>query len=141
METLKEIIDQKEIEILSTKYLNDQQLIELVGFMIQKQSIINSLSLKEGSLTKTGISYLSKNYNRLFSLDLSENNLLDDEIEDIPYLTNLKQLCIRNNGLTQKGVELLQKMNLEYLNVEGNDTIGEKPIRKTSIGEKPIAKQ
>ena len=63
METLKEIIDQKEIEILSTKYLNDQQLIELVGFMIQKQSIINSLSLKEGSLTKTGISYLSKNYN------------------------------------------------------------------------------
>ena len=40
-----------------------------------------------------------------------------------------------------KTVELLQKMNLEYLNVEGNDTIGEKPIRKTSIGEKPIAKQ
>ena len=133
MEILKEIVERKEKNIISTKHIGDEELIELVDYMIQKQSIITRLTLTEGSITKLGISYLASNYPMLFSLDLSDNNLIDEDIKDIPQLTKLKELCVANNLLTAKGVELLKRMNLDYLNVEDNDDRASENQKKLSI--------
>jgi hypothetical protein len=118
---LQNIINEKKVEMISTKYITDQDLIDLVDYLVKQKSIINSLSITESSISKKGIDYLvqtfQKNkYNLLYS-DLSSNNLTDYDIENLKDLTSIRKLSLANNYLTEQSMPMLESMKIDYIDI------------------------
>ena len=118
---LQNIINEKKVEMISTKYITDQDLIDLVDYLVNQKSIINSLSTTESSISKKGIDYLvqtfQKNKYNLLYLDLSSNNLTDYDIENLKDLTSIRKLSLANNYLTEQSMPMLESMQIDYIDI------------------------
>ena len=118
---LQNIINEKKVEMISTKYITDQDLIDLVDYLVKQKSIINSLSTTESSISKKGIDYLvqtfQKNKYNLLYLDLSSNNLTDYDIENLKDLTSIRKLSLANNYLTEQSMPMLESMQIDYIDI------------------------
>lgn len=121
MKNLKRKIDERNDTVICTKGLTNEKLKELVDYMNENDSIVDSLVLPEGSLSGEGIQYLAKNYNKLYSLDISDNNLTDEDVVNIIGMSNLQELSICNNFLSKKAINQLENMNLKYVEYDGNN--------------------
>lgn len=118
-ENIKNIVDIREQSFIATKHFNDNDVIDLIEYMLSKDSIIDRLILTEGSLTKEGIQFIVTKYShKLQELDISDNGLTDSDIEPLLHLSSkssLRTLSINNNFLTKDSITALEKCGFEYL--------------------------
>lgn len=107
-EFLKTMVDEK--KTIALRGVEDTDVRQVVDFILEIPLPVTSLSFTEGSVTGEGLRYLvTKLGDKLEFLDLSSNNLTDEEIKPLEQLKVLQELLLNDNFLTKKAVESLQK--------------------------------
>ena len=136
-ENIKNIIDSRKQSVIATKQLSDDDAIDLIKYMLDQDAIIDRLVLTEGSLTKRGVDFIVKQYShKLRELDISDNGLIDNDIEalmTLPSNSPLKVVSINNNFLSKEIISRIEKCSFEYLDTENQERLGfsETPIPST----------
>jgi Leucine-rich repeat (LRR) protein len=81
------------------------------------------LNFTKGGIAKDGIDYLVKKFNennyQLLYLDLSDNFLMDQDVENLPNLKSLKELYAMNNYFTEASMNRFT--HLDYLEYKENE--------------------
>eukprot|EP00298_Acanthocystis_sp_HF-20_P024615 c35265_g1_i1.p1 GENE.c35265_g1_i1~~c35265_g1_i1.p1 ORF type:complete len:139 (-),score=13.57 c35265_g1_i1:74-490(-) len=110
----------KERNTIAMKQVTDNELKQVVDYILKYSPNIVSLSFTEGSITKEGIGYIAEKIgHKLHFLDLSNNNLVDTDIEPLKQTTSLKELLLDDNFLSKKGVESLNlTLRLDFLSAD-----------------------
>ena len=126
-ENIKAIIDSREQSVIATKHFSDDDVIDLIDYMLEKNSIIDRLVLVEGSLTSKGINYIVNRYShKLRELDVSDNELTDNDVQALLHLpTNsiIKVISINDNFLSKDIISGLEKCGFEHLEAENQEQL------------------
>lgn len=126
-ENIKAIIDSREQSVIATKHFSDEDVIELIEYMLAENSIIDRLVLVEGSLTSKGINYIVDKYShKLRELDISDNELTDNDVQALlrlPAGSILKVIAVNNNFLSKDIISELEKCGFEYLEAENQEQL------------------
>ena len=124
---IKDIIDARQQSVIATKQFNDEDVIDLITYMEDQNAIVDRLVLTESSLTKKSIDFIVKHYShKLKELDISDNGLIDDDIEPLTKLpdnSTLRILSLNNNCLSKEGIAALEACNFEYLDIAAQEPI------------------
>lgn len=126
-ENIKAIIDSREQSVIATKHFSDDDVIELIEYMLAENSIIDRLVLVEGSLTSKGINYIVDKYShKLRELDISDNELTDNDVQALlrlPAGSIIKVIAVNNNFLSKDIISELEKCGFEYLEAENQEQV------------------
>jgi len=107
----KYTIDQKKETSLIFKDIDDDFVIDLVDYLVEANSVVDSLTFLESSLTRKGIEYLFKKYgDKLLALNMPDNGIGDEDIVGLSFPVGLKSLGLRNNYLSKEVVASLQQL-------------------------------
>lgn len=122
----KAIIDGREQSVIATKRFTDEDTKELVEYLLEKDSIVSRLVLTEGTLTKEGIQFIVDKYgHKLEELDLSDNELTDEDVEPLLQLKAnnvFKALSLNNNLLSETVIQSLKNQGF-FVEADHQETV------------------